>query len=79
MRCWAVCRRDTGGAQRCSAREATPDVRREQVAELRRALVGVEGAQELLTDADALVEKSIWLIGGDAGPTISASAASTTC
>jgi hypothetical protein len=24
-----------------------------------------EGAEELLTDADALVEKSIWLIGGD--------------
>lgn len=45
--------------------EAAPDVRREQVAELRRALAGVEGAQELLTDADALVEKSIWLIGGD--------------
>jgi pyruvate-ferredoxin/flavodoxin oxidoreductase len=25
----------------------------------------VEGAEQLLTDADALVEKSIWLIGGD--------------
>ncbi|CDL09035.1 Pyruvate-flavodoxin oxidoreductase [Klebsiella pneumoniae IS46] len=23
------------------------------------------GAEELLTDADALVEKSVWLIGGD--------------
>jgi len=45
--------------------EATPDVRRQQVAELRQHLTGVEGAEQLLTDADALVEKSIWLIGGD--------------
>lgn len=29
------------------------------------ALTGVQGAEELLTDADALVEKSVWLIGGD--------------
>jgi hypothetical protein len=42
-----------------------PQVRREQVAELRHALQGVAGAEQLLTDADALVEKSIWLIGGD--------------
>ncbi|WP_171964558.1 pyruvate:ferredoxin (flavodoxin) oxidoreductase [Cronobacter sakazakii] len=45
--------------------DATPEVRREQVAELRQQLQGMEGAQQLLTDADALVEKSIWLIGGD--------------
>lgn len=45
--------------------EATPEVRRGQVAELRQQLKGVEGADQLLTDADALVEKSIWLIGGD--------------
>ncbi|WP_368918673.1 hypothetical protein, partial [Citrobacter sp. FDAARGOS_156] len=45
--------------------EATPEVRREQVAALRQHLKDVEGAQQLLTDADALVEKSIWLIGGD--------------
>ncbi len=45
--------------------EATPEVRREQVAALRQALAGVDGAEELLTDADALVEKSVWLIGGD--------------
>ena len=45
--------------------DATPEVRREQVAELRQHLAGVEGAEQLLTDADALVEKSIWLIGGD--------------
>ncbi|KAB0885728.1 pyruvate:ferredoxin (flavodoxin) oxidoreductase [Cronobacter muytjensii] len=45
--------------------DATPEARREQVAQLRQQLQGVEGAQELLTDADALVEKSIWLIGGD--------------
>ena len=45
--------------------EATPEARREQVAALRQHLNGVDGAAELLTDADALVEKSIWLIGGD--------------
>ena len=45
--------------------EASPEARRQQVAELRQALTGVEGAEELLTDADALVEKSVWLIGGD--------------
>ncbi len=45
--------------------EATPDVRREQVATLRQHLKSVAGAEELLKDADALVEKSIWLIGGD--------------
>lgn len=45
--------------------EATPDVRREQVAALRQHLKSVAGAEELLKDADALIEKSIWLIGGD--------------
>lgn len=45
--------------------DAAPEVRREQVAALRQHLSGVEDAEELLTDADALVEKSIWLIGGD--------------
>lgn len=45
--------------------EATPDIRREQVAALRQHLKSVAGADELLKDADALVEKSIWLIGGD--------------
>lgn len=47
--------------------EATPSVRREQVAALRQQLANVDDvdAQQLLTDADALVEKSIWLIGGD--------------
>ncbi|NBC97836.1 pyruvate:ferredoxin (flavodoxin) oxidoreductase [Atlantibacter hermannii] len=46
---------------------ATPEVRREQVARLRQHLAGETsaGARQLLTDADALVEKSIWLIGGD--------------
>ncbi|VFS43751.1 Pyruvate-flavodoxin oxidoreductase [Enterobacter cancerogenus] len=32
--------------------EATPEVRREQVAALRNALQGTEGAEQLLTDAD---------------------------
>lgn len=45
--------------------DATPDVRREQVASLRQQLKDVAEAHELLRDADALVEKSIWLIGGD--------------
>ncbi len=45
--------------------DATPEVRREQVAALRQQLNDVAEAHELLRDADALVEKSIWLIGGD--------------
>ena len=47
--------------------EATPEVRREQVAQLRQHLAGETSAdaRQLLIDADALVEKSIWLIGGD--------------
>ncbi|MDH4996195.1 pyruvate:ferredoxin (flavodoxin) oxidoreductase, partial [Escherichia coli] len=44
--------------------DATPEVRREQVAALRQQLNDVAEAHELLRDADALVEKSIWLIGG---------------
>ena len=45
--------------------DATPEVRRAQVAALRQQLNDVAEAHELLRDADALVEKSIWLIGGD--------------
>ena len=45
--------------------DAKPEVRREQVAALRQQLKDVAEAHELLRDADALVEKSIWLIGGD--------------
>ncbi|MDF7680999.1 pyruvate:ferredoxin (flavodoxin) oxidoreductase [Enterobacteriaceae bacterium ESL0689] len=45
--------------------EASVDVRRKQVEALRQALTGVAGAEQLLSDADALVEKSIWIIGGD--------------
>lgn len=47
--------------------DATPEVRREQVARLRQHLADETSAdaRQLLTDADALVEKSIWLIGGD--------------
>ncbi len=45
--------------------DAAPEVRREQVAQLRALLQGDPSAAQLLTDADALVEKSIWLIGGD--------------
>ncbi|WP_114196234.1 pyruvate:ferredoxin (flavodoxin) oxidoreductase [Edaphovirga cremea] len=45
----------------------TPEVRREQVAQLRRLLASSTDAdaRQLLTDADYLVDKSIWLIGGD--------------
>lgn len=47
--------------------EADIDTRRQQVAALRDALAEIDTAQarELARDADALVEKSIWLIGGD--------------
>ena len=44
-----------------------PEIRRQQVAELRQHLAGLSSPQaiELATDADYLVDKSIWLIGGD--------------
>ncbi|WP_145590627.1 pyruvate:ferredoxin (flavodoxin) oxidoreductase [Yersinia aleksiciae] len=47
--------------------DATPEVRREQVTQLRQLLRDIPGndAQQLATDADYLVDKSIWLIGGD--------------
>ncbi|MRT11877.1 pyruvate:ferredoxin (flavodoxin) oxidoreductase [Enterobacteriaceae bacterium RIT711] len=47
--------------------EATPEVRREQVIELRKHLADIDDpdARQLITDADAMVDKSIWLIGGD--------------
>jgi pyruvate-ferredoxin/flavodoxin oxidoreductase len=40
---------------------------RERVAELRRKLEGVDSdeARDLLTVADALVRKSVWIVGGD--------------
>ncbi|MBJ3816530.1 pyruvate:ferredoxin (flavodoxin) oxidoreductase [Shimwellia pseudoproteus] len=46
---------------------ATPEQRRGQIDALRVALQDVDDAdaRQLLTDADALVDKSIWLIGGD--------------
>ena len=46
---------------------ATPEVRRQQLTALREQLANVDDAdaRQLITDADALVEKSIWLIGGD--------------
>ncbi len=43
-----------------------------------RVLANEAGAKELLTDADALVEKSIWLIGGDGWAYDIISAVSTT-
>ncbi|BDH46080.1 pyruvate-flavodoxin oxidoreductase [Salmonella enterica subsp. enterica serovar Choleraesuis] len=47
--------------------EATPDVRRQQVDALRQALAGNDSsdARQLMTDADALIDKSVWIIGGD--------------
>ena len=47
--------------------EATPEQRRLQVVALRQQLATVDeaDARQLVTDADALVDKSIWLIGGD--------------
>jgi pyruvate-ferredoxin/flavodoxin oxidoreductase len=47
--------------------EAEIPERREQIAALRQALANIDSplARQLATDADALVAKSIWLIGGD--------------
>ncbi|QCT21524.1 pyruvate:ferredoxin (flavodoxin) oxidoreductase [Jejubacter calystegiae] len=47
--------------------EAEIPERREQIAALRQALADIDSplARQLATDADALVAKSIWLIGGD--------------
>ncbi len=44
-----------------------PDLRRQQIAQLRELLANLNEpvAQELSHDADHLVDKSIWLIGGD--------------
>ncbi|WP_226093427.1 pyruvate:ferredoxin (flavodoxin) oxidoreductase [Dickeya oryzae] len=43
------------------------DVRREQIARLRQSLSAIDSAdaRQLAADADHLVDKSIWLIGGD--------------
>ncbi|UPT57258.1 pyruvate:ferredoxin (flavodoxin) oxidoreductase [Dickeya zeae] len=43
------------------------DVRREQIARLRQSLSAIDSAdaRQLSADADHLVDKSIWLIGGD--------------
>ncbi|AGO55432.1 putative pyruvate-flavodoxin oxidoreductase YdbK [Serratia plymuthica 4Rx13] len=47
--------------------DVAPEPRRRQIAELRGLLTQIEGndARQLATDADYLVDKSIWLIGGD--------------
>ncbi|WP_346825209.1 pyruvate:ferredoxin (flavodoxin) oxidoreductase [Serratia inhibens] len=47
--------------------DIAPEPRRKQIAELRGLLAQIEGndARQLATDADYLVDKSIWLIGGD--------------
>ncbi|VEA66077.1 Pyruvate synthase subunit porA [Serratia plymuthica] len=47
--------------------DIAPEPRRRQIAELRGLLAQIEGndARQLATDADYLVDKSIWLIGGD--------------
>ncbi|CAI2438656.1 pyruvate:ferredoxin (flavodoxin) oxidoreductase [Serratia plymuthica] len=47
--------------------DIAPEPRRRQIAELRGLLTQIEGndARQLATDADYLVDKSIWLIGGD--------------
>ncbi|ACZ75589.1 pyruvate:ferredoxin (flavodoxin) oxidoreductase [Dickeya parazeae] len=43
------------------------DIRREQIARLRQSLSAIDSAdaRQLAADADHLVDKSIWLIGGD--------------
>lgn len=47
--------------------DIAPEPRRQQIAELRTRLALLDGddARQLATDADYLVDKSIWLIGGD--------------
>ena len=47
--------------------DVAPEPRRKQIAELRALLASLEGAdaRQLAADADYLVDKSIWLIGGD--------------
>lgn len=47
--------------------DASTEVRRDQVTQLRQRLANMTGhdAKQLATDADYLVDKSIWLIGGD--------------
>ncbi len=47
--------------------DVAPEPRRKQIAELRTLLASIEGedARQLAADADYLVDKSIWLIGGD--------------
>lgn len=47
--------------------DIAPEPRRQQIKELRGLLAQIEGhdARQLATDADYLVDKSIWLIGGD--------------
>lgn len=49
------------------AADIAPEPRRQQIAELRSLLANMTGndAEQLATDADYLVDKSIWLIGGD--------------
>ena len=49
------------------ATEAGIEVQRERVSELRTALTGFDSgeARELLSVADALVKKSVWIVGGD--------------
>ncbi len=44
--------------------EATPDVRREQVATYANIHNRLQAPEGTVKDADALVEKSIWLISG---------------
>ena len=47
--------------------DVAPEPRRKQIAEPRALLASLEGAdaRQLAADADYLVDKSIWLIGGD--------------
>ncbi|HEI8864929.1 TPA: pyruvate:ferredoxin (flavodoxin) oxidoreductase [Serratia odorifera] len=47
--------------------DIAPEPRRQQIATLRSLLANIEGedARQLACDADYLVDKSIWLIGGD--------------
>jgi pyruvate-ferredoxin/flavodoxin oxidoreductase len=59
------------------AKESEINAQRERVLALRGKLAGVDSleARALLTVADSLVRKSVWVWAATAGPTTSASAA----
>jgi pyruvate-ferredoxin/flavodoxin oxidoreductase len=56
---------DTLSAPCPTGDDAAVDARRDAVDQLRALLVGIDGGGELADCADALVPRSVWLVGGD--------------